>query len=317
MDRIDLEILQLYSSITCSGSGKIVYAKNASESAIEDVYDTFMDRLNDRAMENIISDLEKIDLDMDNVEIIDGEVKEEENHIVGSIIQKALIYALLHLSSNKITLINTVLANSTCDLEEEFREKTELAFDIFEEYLNYLIDFSLGIITPKVESSLFIKYPWLATIKESKGFITINDLARDCLEEMYITFVEAGASEEEIFALFDKYFMSREPDYMASKYAQALSSEKNFIERFKIYQARLILADAYLYLKTIDLAALEDTLSETEKLSLGLIEFKIDRKSFVLPADKEIRHGIYRIYINTICEDYFRKNGKFILQKRR
>lgn len=220
-----------------------------------------------------------------------------KNEIAG-IIKKAVEILLFEGRRKKDieAVVNRVMSSSIDMLICEILNDSDFGLTLVENYVNYLVKVRyFSIISIGDLISLEIKFPWLKGIVDSKGFISLNSIARDILESLSDLAADCQLNIEEACALYDKYFKSATFDRYILERAECKDYSKKDILWLKSYQIRLLYADIYAYLEI-------ENLGEEEFYNDDLYSFvkeTIDFEDYRLPKDRDFRRRLYDCYFSS------------------
>ncbi|HBA37684.1 MAG TPA: hypothetical protein DCY94_03090 [Firmicutes bacterium] len=272
-------------------SDKIILEKIESEASedglIMDDIDNYWEILFD-----FLTDSYGVEYDKDTGDYF---VKDEGNfnEEIANIVRKACLMLLLEKDSVSEKMINKVLRSNIEMLTVEILGGTDFALSIIEAYVDYVVKVEhYSIISSDYLGKIADKFPWLDEIGDTRGFRTINDMARDVLDCVYGYVTEEPISDLERHALYDRYFMTDAFDHFIESGAEPYSHSKEEIFLFKKYQIRIMFTDLYASL-SIDKSE-DENFSEAELLAF--LEDEIYAGDFYLPTDPEARYKLLDAY---------------------
>jgi len=246
--------------------------------------------------------LEKYIEFLSRVSGIDFENMDEENDnpfeykivnvCVADTLKKAIIAIMTRSNTEeKDEIMTHILSMSIKEISREFIEHTDFARRILSAYFSYLKLKSIGQINTKLEHTLEEKNLWFKNLNTYKGFYTINDMARSVLDSICALALDLEATDEQLGNLFDGYFYTSTFDQFIKSDAPMYAKNKETISIFKLYQMRLIIADAY--------TRESSSYIMEEKEETGILEDLedlIERQDFRLPKSKRLRYLIYKSF---------------------
>jgi hypothetical protein len=232
-------------------------------------------------------------------------VKKDLHH---DVIRKALLYCLLYPSKNAELYVNRILTSDFNNVLLEFEDNECFVKETLLYYTRYILQRYFNKITDEQIHLTEDRYYWIRDLYSRKGFDTLNDLARKVLIDIDEALLDVCAQKEEYDKTFDTYFSDVEDTYFL--YQVFPSIKKDEIEGFKKYQMRIVVADAYLYLKEKAIATQmrddgdseyefseEDIITEEERKLLGLIEQYILEGNTTILDNSRIRHKLLSYFM--------------------
>lgn len=231
-----------------------------------------------------------------------GHVSNQEFSFYSGIIKKALVNILYENKEEDAEKVNQILKSDFTDLIREFRKSEELSYYLLEHYIKFLIRLSNSELTSDIIKQLLDKHPWLETISYSKGYMTINEKAREVILDIYGALYDVDVTTKQFYDALDDYFRNEQSNYFFRDAFPEINS-KDGIKKMKDYQLRLIVSDAFLllkawHLKNIDSPEDEDLEFNAEAIQLlETIEEGIVSGNFDFLASTKMRHNLYACFI--------------------
>lgn len=305
MNYIELRLMTHYLtflSSTCSKPGiSRTELKCPNSEVLELLLDSFLKFSYEHAKhlcKSRIEDMYKLHLDFDEKSII----KYEQEKIIAEAIQSASIYMYLNLGTSEESMLNIIFKSSIDDLVRQFFDKEVFTYSIFEEYIKFLVDEYFGFIKESTKDDIVKKVPAIANIPNNKGFISINDISRKVLLDVYTELRASGLKGEELDNAIDEYFGNYKMASIIKKYASGIVKDIHEIMGFKAYQERIIIADSFLIL-TSAYNLSEIGLDDADSEILRTLTERIYQGYYGLPEDLGLRHSVYRLFFSNLLAD--------------
>lgn len=260
------------------------------------------------ARECVMGDLEDDDEyeaddeDLEFLEDMEDDVSREEFMCHVDIIKKIVAYMIVNTNETNEKLVNEIIQNDISKVVTAFVENDGYSKMMMKFYIQYIIDMNYNTFFAKRKAKVLKDNPWIDELEYNKGYKTVNDEYRQMIMEKYYDACSLATSIEEIFKSLDEYFESTELDYYVKEHFPEYNTPEK-IRRLKENQLKLVLADAYLALKTYEIKSSDDglewyemPLSDEETECLDALYSALAEKDYSLLTPK-MRAIIYNEFI--------------------
>lgn len=271
---------------------------------LEELYEQFLDFVMESAKSKVVEGTEDI-TDFDPDELTENLLK-KENELFATAIKKALFYMFFKQTDDNAKTINYIYSHSIDDLSRDFRYSSKMGFEIFLEYLRYLVLSETGAINIEDEIKILKREPWIKKMSSHRGFFTINDMGRNVLGNVFDFLFTSYTDKDKIFNGIDNFFKNKTVDPAIKKFGPPIKSASE-LEAFKFVLMRIIVADAYLYMKALNIE--EVTLEDGEDYSdiLEELDLRISEGNYTLPSKKSLRYNLYCAFYELLKKDFLRE----------
>lgn len=218
-------------------------------------------------------------------------------------VQGACVYALATQDECYYDFIHEILDTDIDTTVCKIKGNSPFADEALFLYYRYLKE---RITNPNFDDIMMFVYDdhdWLVRLENYKGFTTINDLLRDVLVEICFDhntgeFITDKGTQE-----LDLYFTSKKHDFYLQERFGTILDEKT-IQAYKNYQLKLIMSDAYTFLKYASLKENEYPLYAEEEEILEDLESALLEQNFQAFTDFQKRRFVYNEFWVNANDDY-------------
>lgn len=215
-----------------------------------------------------------------------------------------IVYNLIYPSENGYRYINLISQNNVGSLIDVLDTNVKLRNELVFGYVKYLVCKAEMIISEKQVDEVWSRNDFIEYLDVNKGYITLNDIARKVLSDL-LNDAKAMYSEEQTYKIFDDFLNSSTKDIYLIQNGIDVSNV-DYVRKLKNYFKRIILADAYSYLKA-ELQLIEEgnatsELGNFEEVSLNCtkaadyIEDVVQDENYDLPGDENLKGIIYHYF---------------------
>jgi len=218
-------------------------------------------------------------------------------------IQGACIYALATQDKIYEHFINEILETDINTTASKVKSHSSFSDETMYLYYKYLKERVSNPNFDEIMMFVFEDHDWLSNLDNYKGYTTINDLLRDVLSEICYDHNNSEFITDKCTKELDLYFTTKKHDfYLQERFPQVL--DQKTIEAYKKYQLKLMMADAYTFLKYASIKESEYPLCEEEVEILEELEKAFSTQNFKVFTNFEKRRFLYNEFWVNINDNY-------------